>query len=85
MFDFELTQFLLCDLWEKFLEHLIYKKGQWLYTRIQNEYCEVGWARRHGLLQGGKYEFHGSYTSMNMFVLNARMLYGTTENAKQVF
>lgn len=43
----------------------------------------VGWTKRHRL-QGGEYEFHGSYTSINMFVLNVHMLYGTSENMKQV-
>ena len=56
-----------------------------IHTRIQNEQCEVGWARRHGLLQGGNYELHGSYTSIKMFVLNVHILYGTTENTKQIF
>lgn len=53
--------------------------------RKQNEQCEIGCARRHGLLQGEKYELHGSYTSVKMFVLNVHILYGTTENTKQIF
>lgn len=84
-FDFELSHFLLCH-FIKLFGALISIKGQWpKYKRTEQEQCEVGWVRRYVLVQGREYEFHGSYISINIFVLNARMLYGTTENTKRIF
>lgn len=74
-----------CAILQNFSEHFINNKGQWpKCKRTEQEQREVGWVRRYVLVQGGEYEFHGSYISINVFALNAHMLYGTTENKANI-
>lgn len=83
VYDFEFGHFLLFG--KTFWSTWAIKVSVTICIRKQNEQCEIGCSRRHGLLQGEKYELHGSYTSVKMFVLNVHILYGTTENTKQIF